>query len=80
MERRECQPSPAINTFILFGWSDGWSDGSGEYGRPEEQRREEGRIDRWNGCGCYSILTDQSGASEICILSTVYPHLAKEAT
>lgn len=39
-----------------------------------------GEIDRWNGCGCYSILTDQSEGGEICILSTIYPHLAKEAT
>lgn len=78
MERRERQPSSAINTFILFGWSDGWSDGSGEYRRPEERRRE--GADGWNGCGCYSILTDQSDGGEICILSTIYPHLAKEAT
>lgn len=50
--------------------------------RPEEQGGGEGRRggDRWNGCGCYSILTDQSEGGEICILSTVYPHLAKEAT
>lgn len=46
--------------------------------RPEEQGREGG--DRWNGCGCYSILTDQSESGEICILSTIYPHLAIEAT
>lgn len=44
--------------------------------RPEEQEREGG--DRWNGC--YSILTDQSEGGEICILSTLYPHSAKEAT
>lgn len=43
--------------------------------RPEEQGRGGG--DRWNGCGCYSILTDQSEGDEICILSTIYPHLAK---
>lgn len=36
--------------------------------------------DGWNGCGCYSILTDQSEGGEICILSTIYPHLAIEAT
>lgn len=36
--------------------------------------------DGWNGCGCYSILTDQSEGGEICILSTIYPHLAREAT
>lgn len=46
--------------------------------RPEEQRRGAGG--RWNGCGCYSILTDQSEGGEICILSTIYHHLAKEAT
>lgn len=42
--------------------------------------REGGRGDGWNGCGCYSILTDQSESGEICILSTIYPHLAIEAT
>lgn len=30
MERRERQPSSAINAFILFARSDGWRDGSGE--------------------------------------------------
>lgn len=39
-----------------------------------------GERDRWNGWGCYSILTDQSEGGEICILSTIYPHLAEEAT
>lgn len=46
--------------------------------------REGGREgDGWNGCGCYSILTDQSGGGGgggICILSTPEPCLAAEAT
>lgn len=53
--------------------------------RPEEQREggkggAGGGDDRWNGCGCYSILTDQSEGGEICILSTIYLYLAIEAT
>lgn len=39
--------------------------------RPEDPDREG---------GCYSILTDQSEGGEICISSTIYPHLAKAAT
>lgn len=36
-------------------------------------RGEREEIDRRNGCGCYSILTDQSEGDEICILSTMSP-------
>lgn len=48
-------------------------------GQPAERWRVGGAVreggregDGWNGCGCYSILTDQSGGGGggICILST----------